>query len=322
MAWSSNPAQNFVTQMMPYSGGNTSTAAKTVADMLPYSSGGPMEPGTPGNPTPVDPQAAQQAAFRSGIMDEKQGYLNSAGSSIDQFGQRYGNSISDYVDSIRSGQKNIDTMGAKNELARNQGQAGILGMVGRGINSAGVMLGNRNAGDSSAAGAIANAYGKLGQQQMSNVGNQYELGNMDIQNQQAQFDTQKAKGKRDIELSKSEFVTNLLNDTQDKLSQLNARLVDASLPDRIAIEQEKEAIRQRATASLQQFDQNLSSGYGSVNASSTEARRAEAQRLQNMGTNLGADAFNFTDQAPMEFQGGAPAGSNLPIFTLPRRRVA
>lgn len=267
-------------------------------------------------------QAARQAALRSGIMDEKSGYLNSAGSQIDQYGQRYGNSITDYLDSIRAGQSNINTMGAKNELARNQGQTGVLGMVGRGIKSTGVMLGNKNAGDSSAAGALAGAYGELGKRQMSNVGNQYELGNMDIANQQTAFDVQKSKGRRDIELGKQEFVTSLLNDVQDKMAQLNARLVDASLPDRIAIEQEKEAIRQRANSTLQQYDQNLASGYGSVNANSIDDRRTEAQRLQQAGTQLGAGAFDFTQEAPMQFQGNAPSGGNLPLFVLPRRRTA
>lgn len=324
MAYSSNPAQNFVSQMLPYSQGTSnSTASGFVADMLPYSSGGPLAPAAdPGPTVEQQAQAARQATLKQGVFDEKQGFMDSANSSIDQFGQRYGNSITDYLDSIRSGQKNIDTMGAKNELARNQGQAGVLGMVGRGIKSTGVMLGNKNAGDSSASGALAGAYGEMGQRQMANVGNQYELGNMDIANQQEQFDTQKGKGKRDIELGKQEFVSGLLNDTQDKLSQLNARLVDASLPDRIAIEQEKEAIRQRASSALQQFDQTLATGYGGVGASSADARRTEAQRLQQAGTDLGAEAFDFTEEAPMQFQGGAPSGGNLPLFTLPRRRMA
>ena len=41
MAYSSNPAQNFVTQMLPYSDG-ASSAAQTVADMLPYSAANPI----------------------------------------------------------------------------------------------------------------------------------------------------------------------------------------------------------------------------------------------------------------------------------------
>lgn len=319
----------FVAQMTPYSTGVQNTASQFVADMVPYASGGSMEPGSSNNPNPPapDPYAqwggqAKYDALRGGILDEKSGYLNSVNDQVGQYGTRYGNSITDYLDSMRAGQSNIDTAGAKNELAKMQGVAGVQGMVGRGIKSTGVMLGNRNAGDSSAAGALASAYGELGQRQMANVGNQYEMGNMDIQNQQTSFDMQKGKGKRDIELGKQEFVTNLVNEAQATLANLNAKLVDASLPDRIAIEQEKQAIRDRANAALQQFDQNLASGYGGIQASSVDQRRAMANDLRQKGTDLGAGAFDFTQQAPMQFQGNAPSGGNLPLFTLPRRRTA
>jgi hypothetical protein len=253
-------------------------------------------------------------------MDQKSGYLNSLNEGIGQYGNRYGSNIGRYIEDLTSGQRNIDSMGARNELARNQGQAGVLGMVGRGIKSSGVMLGNRNAGDSSAAGALAGAYGQLGTRQMASVGNQYELGNADIMNQQQAFDTSKRRGMEDLQMGKNEYVTGLLNEVQSTMATLNAQLMDASLPDRIAIEQEKEAVRQRANQALQGYDQQLTSGVGGVQASSTDARRAEANRLQGLGTDLGAGAFDFTQQAPMQFQGNAPSGGNLPIFTLPRRR--
>lgn len=264
--------------------------------------------------------AAQRAAARQSIMDEKGGYMNSVNDQVGMYGNRYGNSITDYLDKMRAGQSNIDTAAAKNELAKMQGVSGIQGMVGRGIKSTGVMLGNKNAGDSSAAGALSDAYGQLGQRQMANVGNQYELGNMDINNQQTTFDMEKGKGKRDIELGKQEFVTSLMNEAQSTLAGLNAKLVDASLPDRIAIEQEKQGIRDRANAALQQFDANLASGYGGIQASSRDQRMAKANELRSAGTDLGAGAFDFTQEAPMNFQGSAPSGGNLPLFTLPRRR--
>lgn len=312
-----NAAQDFVNGMWQYSSANPSQPDAFIAGMTPYAPGGSMEPGSANNPNPTDPGAAQ----RNGIMDEKSGYINSVNDQVGMYGTRYGNSITDYLDQMRSGQSNIDTAGAKNELAKMQGVSGIQGMVGRGIKSTGVMLGNRNAGDSSAAGALASAYGELGQRQMANVGNQYEMGNMDVQNQQTQFDMSKGKGRRDIELGKQEFVTNLVNEAQSTLASLNARLADASLPDRIAIEQEKQAIRDRANTALQQFDQNLATGYDSVQASSQNQRRTMANNLQTKGTDLGAGAFNFTQQAPMSFQGNGPSGGNLPLFTMPRRRA-
>lgn len=264
--------------------------------------------------------AAQRAAARQGVFDERQGYLDSAGGQIDSYGRRYGNSITNYLNDWRAGQGKIDTMGAKNELAKMQGVSGIQGMVGRGIKSTGVMLGNKNAGDSSAAGALSSAYGELGQRQMANVGNQYELGAMDINNEQQAFDSSRARQKTELDLDKQDFVTNLVNETQRTMAGLNARLVDASLPDRIAIDQEKAAIQNRANAALQQFDQQLASGYGGIQASSRDQRMAQANDLRSKGTDLGAGAFDFTQEAPMNFQGSAPSGGNLPLFTLPRRR--
>lgn len=265
--------------------------------------------------------AAARAAALRGIMDERQGYMNSVGDSINNYGGKYGRGINNYLEDMRSGQSNIDTAAAKNELAKMQGVSGVQGMVGRGIKSTGVMLGNKNAGDSSAAGALASAYGELGQRQMANVGNQYEMGNMDITAQQNTFDTSKRRGMEELQIGKQDFVTNLVNEAQATLADLNSKLADASLPDRIAIEQEKAAVRNRANTALQQYDQQLQSGYGGVQASSVDQRRSVANDLRQKGTDLGAGAFDFTQQAPMQFQGNAPSGGNLPLFTLPRRRT-
>ncbi len=279
-----------------------------------------IQQNTGGGSSTYDAAAAQRAAARQGIMDERQGYRNSVGDSINNFGGKYGRGINNYLEDMRAGQSNVDAMGAKNELAKMQGVAGVQGMVGRGIKSTGVMLGNRNAGDSSAAAALAGAYGELGQRQMANVGNQYEMGNMDVESQQRTFDVGKRRGMEELQIGKQDFVTGLVNETQSIMANLNARLVDASLPDRIAIEQEKAAVQNQANAALQQYDQQLSSGAGGIQGSSREQRMTMANDLRSKGTDLGEGAFDFTQQAPTNFQGSAPSGGNLPLFTMPRRR--
>jgi len=47
---------------------------------------------------------------------------------------------------------------------------------------------------------------------------------------------------------------------------------------------------------------------------------SSAGELGRAGTSLGQDAFQYTTQAPMQFQGNAPSGGNLPIYTTPRGR--
>lgn len=275
-------------------------------------------------PTQIDPAAAARAAAASAARDTfntgKQSIYDSVNDSTANQGIRYNSGVLDLLAGLRTGQRSVDTMGAKNELARNQGVAGVLGMVGRGITSGGVALANRNAGDSSGAEGIANAYGTLGRQQMSSVGNQYEMGNKDIALQQQILDEQTATGVRKLNEDKQVYINQIVANAGNEFAQLNAAAAGASLPDRIAIDQEKEAIRQKVIAALQSYDQTLNSGIAGIKPTTIEQRRAEANRLRDAGTNLGADMFNFTSEAPLQMGGVAPAGGGLPIYTMPRGR--
>lgn len=266
-------------------------------------------------------KAEQDAAFRSAKQIEEGNVYSTANQAASNWGTGYNSSIRDYLDDSRVGQQGIDLAGAKNIQARNQGQAGIMGMVGRGIKSSGMMLGNRGAGSSSAVQGLANAYGQLGKQQMSNVGNQYKMGEMDVAQQQNVFNTSREKSLRKLSEGKSTFINSVISDAQQKLNQLNAEYAGASLPDRIAIDQKIADLKGQVSGVFQQYDQNLASENAKIKASGYDQRQVQANSMRDAGTSLGADAFNFTDQAPMEFQGQQnPAGSNLPIWTRPRTK--
>lgn len=276
-------------------------------------------------PVYVDPYAqwGGQTAYNNLINQfntQKQGVYGSANEAGDAFGAGYGRSITDWLENTRLGQQNIDTKAARNELAKMQGVRGIQGMVGRGIKSSGVMLGNKNAGDSSAAGAIANAYGDQGRRQMANVGNQYALGNEEIQSDQNAFDVQANQGMRALQGSKEDKINQIVLDARNQFSQLDAWAQDKSLPQRIAAEQEKEAIRQQLLQKLQGFDAQLTQGRQGIQASTIDQRREKAATLGRAGTDLGADAFSFSTETPMQFQGTGPFASDIPLFTLNKRR--
>lgn len=280
-----------------------------------------------GTTTPrVDPYAKYggQAAFdnlRSGFDAQRQGIHSTSGEAAASAGTSLGNSITDYVNSLRSGQRQMDESGVQNELARSQGSQGVLNMVGRGIRSGGVMLNNKNASNSSGAEGIANAYAQIGRGQQSNINNQYELGNRENQMQQANFDEQDAAGANRILGSKAEVVNNIVAEARSKFAALDAAMQDASMPDRIAIEQEKETIRAQATAALQQYDGQLQQGRDSVTATTGDQRRTEANRLAGLGQ-VSADAFQYSTQAPSQFAGTGPSSSDIPLFTMPRGRRA
>ncbi len=267
----------------------------------------------------MDKHVDKYNALRSNFANQKGGIYGSADEAAANAGGQLNRSILDFLDSSRAGQSAIDNRAVNNEMAKTQGTRGILGMVSRGIKSGGVMLANKNAGDSSAAGALANAYGSIGRGQLSNVNNQYELGNRDIQQAQDAFGVQQASGVRGIQGSKQEVINNIVGQARNAFANLDAQIANASLPDRIAIEQEKENIRNRVLGHLQQYDQQLTSGLSGIAPTSIEQRRTTATELANKGV-APEDSFTYTDEAPAQFQGSGPFPSELPIFTIPRRR--
>lgn len=274
---------------------------------------------------PVNPWAAWggKAAYDSKINSYNQlkdTTINTANENIGQYGQTYGQGIAEYLFGRKQGQQGIDQKGTNIELAKMQGSNSILGSVGRNIRSAGVMLANKNAGDSSAAQALANAYGEQGKRQMSQVGQQYAQGNQSLAQEQMSFEEQQALAANRLRLGKDQFVNDLANKTRDQLAAIDAQIAGESLPNRIAFEQEKQAIRQRAIDQLQAYDNNLNSGISGLQAKNVDQRREAAGGLLRAGTDLGADAFNYTVDQPAQFQGTGPSASELPLFSLPRGR--
>ena len=147
------------------------------------------------------------------------------------------------MQSLKEGQRGIDSKAVQTELAKKQGTTGVLGMVGRGIKSGGVMLGNKNAASSSGAEAIARAYGDIGRRELSNVGNQYAQGMDQVQQAQVGLDEQRATGVRKYGENKAMVVNNIVSEARNKLAALDGQIAGASLPNRINIEAEKEAIK-------------------------------------------------------------------------------
>lgn len=222
-------------------------------------------------------------------------------------------SILDFLQSLRSGQRSIDERGVQNELARKQGTSSVLDMVGRGIRSGGTMLAGRNATDSSAAEGVSRAYGDIGRRELSKVGNQYEVENRNIDLAQQDFETNRQAGMRKFDEGKVQTVNSIVTDARNKLAQLDAAMVEADVPTRVAIEQEKNAIKQEALGILSRYDQQLSEGAAGVQATGIDERRRTAADLANRGV-AAANPFDFTASTPAQFAGTGPFASELPLF--------
>lgn len=279
-----------------------------------------------GGSATYDPNAAAQAAARSAASQaygtQKNNIFSTATEAIGNAGKGIGNNILNYLSQLRNQQQGIDQQGVEAELARKQGLTGILGMVGRGVKSAGVALSQRGAGGaSSAADAIARAYGQLGQRQASDVGNQYGLAQDNIATAQKNLSSDEDLYRQNFAYSKEQTINGIVSSARQQLASLDAAIAGASLPERINIEQEKQRIQSQAEQALSQYDTQLNQGISGVRAAGTEANRAKAFQLANSGT-AAANPFQLTTSAPGQFQGTGPFNSELPLFTNRTRRTA
>lgn len=258
-------------------------------------------------------EAARVAKAESDWNTAKDVQMNSIKDAEGTAANAYQSGILDYIDTYKRGQIAIDRSSVQNELAREQGRLGILDMVGNGIRSGGVTLNNANAANSSASDMLAKAYGIMGRQEMTKVGNQYALGQNNIDAQQADLDTQADTFRRHAQESKVDSVNSLVASATQQLAQLNSAAMYANITDRVAIEQEKARIRDEAMAKLTGLDSTLSDGLGGIHPADAATNRAAAEKLLTAGT-APEKSFDYTSTVPANFQDTGPFAANLPIF--------
>ena len=275
----------------------------------------PVEGAYTGDPYAAWGGTAAYNAKVNGLNAQEDTTMSTANQAVNNFGSEYGNRILNWLSGQTSGQKTIDNQAQKNQLAKMQGVNGILSMVGQGIQSGGVTLANRNAGDSSGAEAIARAYGQLGNQQMANVGNQYQLGQTDVQNSQDEFNSQQQLGLKNLDFEKQKGINNIVTSANQQLAAIQADRAAASLPQRLQLDQAEQQIRSQAVQALQQYDQQLSGGVGAIKPMGQDQVRAGAATMASAGYDLGNNAFNYTTEAPAQFQNTGPSPSALPVYS-------
>ena len=300
----------------------TSTGTGVYQDTgQPVDTGGPIY----NAPPQVDPYAqwGGRAAYDSKINafnTQKQGVFDTTNEAIDSTGRSLNSSILDFLSSYKQGQNTINDKSITADQAKLQGTRDITGMIGRGVRSAGINLANKNATDSSAAEGVARAYGDIGQREMNKVGGQYAEAQRGIAADQGNLAESAALFNRHYGENKTNAIEGIVSNARNSLAALDAQIADANLPDRIAIEQEKERIRNDALGKLSQYDQVLNTGVSGVKALTPEERMAQAAQRSTEGVDLGANAFQYDTQAPAQFQNTGPFASNLPLFTLAGRR--
>lgn len=276
-------------------------------------SGGGYASGTGG--TTVNPQQSLIDDF----SQQKGNIYSSAADAAGNAGVGLSGSILDYINGLTQGQRAIDTKAIGNEQSRLGGIRNVQDVVGQGIKSGGVQLANRNAGTSSASEALARAYGILGRQQLSQVGQQYAQGQQGIANDQQTFNENSVANARKISDSKTQTINQIVADANNSLVNLDSRMAYANLPDRLALDQEKQNIKNQTLQLLSSFDQQLQSAQTAVSPESQDAVQAQAFQLQNAGV-APDSAFSFDTAPAAQFQGTGPFASDLPLFQLARTK--
>lgn len=225
-------------------------------------------------------------------------------------------SINDYIDSLKANQVNLDNQAVQNQLAKTTGTNSILDQVGTGIRSAGVTLANDNASNSSAADAVAKAYGQIGRGQLGSVNEQFAQGQNTVQAGEDAMKTDIAAHIRDLPAAKTQIINNIVSDAQQKLGAIDQAMAYMSLPDRVDMEAEKAQITQDVTNQLASLDQLLASGASGVTPASATDIATKANTLAQAGT-APDNAFSYTTDIPTSLQNTGPAASNIPLFTIP-----
>jgi len=259
---------------------------------------------------------AANANLEADYSTLKNSTFASIGDAVTAGGQGYHSSIQDYLDNRKLQQNQIDSDSVQNELAREQGYQGVLDMVGNGIRSGGVILANNNAGSSSAGEALAHAYGLMGRQQMSGIGNQFAQGQNKINTEQNNLTAADATELRHAGEDKVNVINSIVTNARTQLAQLNQSAAYASLPDRVDIEAKIAEVKQQALDALSAYDSSLSGGISANTPMSSGDVRAKATSLLTAGV-APESSFDFTSSVPPELQGTGQFASELPIFISP-----
>lgn len=315
-----NPVNVAETQLGKLFGGSSSTKTGSAVASAPKASNQTTSQTTSSASSAASSAAAQAAAQalaqkQALFSNQLQGIQSSLGSTASSQAGDLTNQLNDYVDSLGANQTARNNQTIQNYLAKEQGAAGVNNFVGQGIRSSGVQLNNENAGDSSAAGAIADAYGNIGRGQLSDVGNQFAQAQNTVQ--QGLTADQVALGNklRDLPAQQNDIINGIVNSAQQQLQYLNTAMVNSGISP-VNAQQVQSQITNDAMGKLQGLDQLLSSGGQAALTPQDQSQAVQqAGQLYTAGQ-APSSAYTFNTDVPAQLQNG-PVASQLPVFVAP-----
>ena len=218
---------------------------------------------------------------------------------------------------LRSGQESIDRGRQTNELNRMNATQDLLGYIRSGMRQGASRLASMNATDSSGTDALTRAYQQVGSQKARGINNQAALQGNTLDLQQSDLNRSRDETLTGFRQTRDNVVNQIGQDLRAKLAALDQQAVGLSLPDRIAVDQEKQRIIDAGMGQLQEVDQWLQGQIGTINPQNNEQIQTEARRLQG----LGSSAPNPFMTGPLQQQQVmGPSLDQLPLFTARKRQ--
>lgn len=265
----------------------------------------------------IDPLGVQKTSF----LNQLPGALSNVRQTGNEaFGGLYSNlqgGAQDLVNTIRTGQRNINQGRETNELNRRNAMTDILGYVRNGIRSGGSQLASMNATDSSGGDAILRAYSTIGNQRARGVGNQAALQGRQLDTAQEDLNLQNNQGQTNFHRIRDQAVQSIGSDIRQRLAELDQTGQGLGLNGRVAIDQEKQQLINSGMQRLQEVDQWLQSQLGGIAPESQDQIIGNALQMGQAGTQT-ANPFDIGQFGSQQING--PAVDQLPLFTRARRR--
>lgn len=273
---------------------------------------------TSGGYVAPDPYAqwGGQTGYNNAVNQIDTGLNNIRTSGSDAFGnatnQRQQGANS-FLSQFRTSQSGIDTSRQNNELNRLGGIQDLLGYIRNGLHQGGSRLANMNATDSSATGALAQAYGQLGAQKARGINNQAGLTSNSLNQQQGNLTQSWKDQQSQLNLTRDSVVNQIGQSVRASLSALDQQAQGLSLPDRIAVEQEKQNIVNQGMTQLQGVDTWLQGQIAGIQPMSDEQVQTGARGLQQAGAGL-SNPFNVGPISQSLV--GSPQLDQLPLYSI------
>jgi len=271
---------------------------------------------------PVGPTAAEIAESNRISQGREQaglrarGYETGGRTSLTDIANEFRTRNMGAVNTLRSGQEDINTARANNALNLRRTMAGIASGVRQGLKSGGVNLANMNALDSGASEAMARAYARAGNQQAGSASNEAQLATNQLNTTQENLNRTRQQNLEELKTWRGTETARVSNDLWDKLATLEADaraggyggVVDMGVRDRLIAE---------AAAQLDAIDSRTQQELGSIRGLTPEEVQARAMQMEQAGTEIvnpfaieGPQGGAFGEQVPVV--GGPPIGQLTP----------